>query len=650
MATEKKKGHPHDHEVAKEGGAQKGKRQRGKRQAGKPKRPEVEIARDCAHDARVQRRVLNFFNAARFAEQLTVAPHDRLEVDEETHHTGDHRAHFHHHEERLIGSELAKVLLLERDRNHPLGLRNAQDLTALHPRIAELFPGILAAFGAATYGRWDLLYDLEVGGTHIEIEHAALLRNGHVIFLADGTDTLLWDPSDEVTPQLSLLDGAATGLTTNLLCGGHSFLSDGQLLVGGGGGFGPGTPNSNQAWKFNPVTQTWTKTAGDMSTLRWYPTTLTLGDEVGPTGASGRVLVAGGEGAGGAPMEVYSEATDSFTTVTQNGVVTHDFPQTYPGLNLLPGGEVFYTPTGFGNCSTGSVYGLADPSGYFTFSAPQGATDGSWTSVSAGMNRTKGMNVLLLRTTYPFVRVLVVGGGDNATNKTVQQINLSTFSPSWGPNIAIPDGRSRVNVNVVLLPDGTVFISGGTQSAPHTCYIYDPDTAISPWKEMDELNAPRHYHSCALLLPSGKVMAAGGASPGGCTASVENTIEVFSPPYLFNPDGSPAARPCIKTINGVVPAGAVAPTVHHGSTFVIETPEADDITRVVLARPMAATHNTDTEQRVIQCSFSKTGATQLSAVAPNGVHPHALAPRGYYMVFILNAKGTPSEAKFIHLH
>jgi hypothetical protein len=65
---------------------------------------------------------------------------------------------------------------------------------------------------------------------------------------------------------------------------------------------------------------------------------------------------------------------------------------------------------------------------------------------------------------------------------------------------------------------------------------------------------------------------------------------------------------------------------------------------------MAVTHQTDTEQRVIQCLFSQTGATQISAVTPNGIHPHAIAPRGYYMVFILNSNGTPSEGKFIHLH
>ena len=67
-------------------------------------------------------------------------------------------------------------------------------------------------------------------------------------------------------------------------------------------------------------------------------------------------------------------------------------------------------------------------------------------------------------------------------------------------------------------------------------------------------------------------------------------------------------------------------------------------------RTMAWTHNTDTEQRAIQCTFAKTGARAISALAPDGIHPHEMAPRGYSMLFILNAKGIPSEGKFIHLH
>lgn len=609
--------------------------------------------RDAAQQAKVERRILRFLNEARFPDQLLVAPHDRFAIDEVAHHTSDHmeQTGHEHAAKRQFDRKTAAKLLMARDLAEPArGFERLRDAVDIFPGLADRIGDLIAAFGAPTYGRWDLLYPLEVGGTEVEIEHAALLRTSEVLFLANGTNTVLWDPSNEVTPIFTLLDGAATGLTANLLCGGHAFLSDGKLLTVGGGGFGPGAATSNQAWKYDPVARTWTQTAGTMTVQRWYPTVLTLGDETGPTGLSGRSLIAGGQSGGGAGMEVYSEATGTFTAVTQNGGVTKTFPQTYPGLNLLPGGEVFYTPTGFGNCSTGSSYGLNDPSGYFTFSAPQNATDGSWTEIGTVTNRTKGMQAILLQPTYPFVRVIVAGGGDATSNATARTINLSTLSPSWGPNTSIPDARPRVNVSVVLLPTGRVFVCGGTQAPPHTCYLYDPNAVVNPWKQMDDLNAPRHYHSCALLLPSGKVMLAGGAAAGGCTASVENTIEVFSPPYLFNPDGTPAARPTIAAIDGVAPTPAAVPTVHHGSTFLIDTPDAYDIARVVLVRPMAVTHQTDTEQRVIDCTFYRSTYSQLSAVTPDGIHPHAMAPRGYYMVFLINATGTPSEGKFIHLH
>ncbi len=126
-----------------------------------------------------------------------------------------------------------------------------------------------------------------------------------MLFLPESyiTDTLLWNPEDgNPATAFNLLTGAATGLTGALFCGGHSFLQDGKLLaVGGGPGGG-----SVEGWKFDPATDTWVQTAGNMAIKRWYPTTLTLGDD------SGRVLVVDGSPS---RMEIYSESTDSFDTV-----------------------------------------------------------------------------------------------------------------------------------------------------------------------------------------------------------------------------------------------------------------------------------------------------------------------------------------------
>jgi hypothetical protein len=128
------------------------------------------------------------------------------------------------------------------------------------------------------------------------------------------------------------------------------------------------------------------------------------------------------------------------------------------------------------------------------------------------------------------------------------------------------------------------------------------------------------------LLPTAEVMSCGWQN---------NTIEVFRPPYLFKGD-----QPVIDSI---------PEHVHLGEEFEICTEQAYQIKKVVLVRPMAPTHNTDTEQRVVQLAFNFAGEGRLNATAPDGWHPHATAPRGFYMLFIINTDGVPSVAKFIQL-
>ena len=57
--------------------------------------------------------------------------------------------------------------------------------------------------------------------------------------------------------------------------------------------------------------------------------------------------------------------------------------------------------------STGTCPGNED-SAYFEFT---GSLTGEWTDTGPN-DRTKGMSVLLLRSTYPFVQVMTVGGGE----------------------------------------------------------------------------------------------------------------------------------------------------------------------------------------------------------------------------------------------
>jgi len=405
-------------------------------------------------------------------------------------------------------------------------------------------------------------------------------------------------------------------------------LSDGRLLAAGGGGSDAGKESSSHAWKFDPVTTKWSRTSDNMAFQRWYPTVVTLGDE------PGRLLVAAGSmGSDPAPrMEVYSETTDTFEAITVSR--TGDnllFAPTYPGLHLLPGGEIFHAPTGFNDCNQEPTTDPTDPTAIFQFTSP---LVGSWTKLEVNQ-RLKGMSVLLFDTSFPFVQGLVVGGGDVSKNGTAQSMDLSSMSPVWSP--AFPLLEARIHPNLVVLPDGTVFICGGkvagTTPPPHggRCELYDPKTGLTT--EMDELILPRHYHSVALLLPDGRVMVAGGANDRGCTVSTRNSIEVFSPPYLFQ-----GPRPVISSATRFV---------EHGAAIEIKTPAASDVQRVVLARPGAVTHQTDSEQRVLPLSFQVTGADTIVAIAPGGPGANPIAPRGHYMLFILNQQGVPSVSKWV---
>jgi len=487
--------------------------------------------------------------------------------------------------------------------------------------------------------------------TPIEVIHAALMHTGKVVFIAEAysPDTLIWDPEDPVeATAFRVLSGAMTGLGTNrLACCGHSFLSDGKLLAVGGD-----APTRATAFKFNPTSEQW-ESAGTMSAPRWYPTCVTLGDD------AGRVLVVGGSEYNGGPvvptMEIYRESSNDFTRVwgpagIGDASADRAFPKLYAGLHLTPNGEIFHA-------RVGDRSGSPDRSASFAFTA---LDRGQWTEVTeaaSDSDRPNGFSVLMLKQTSTDPdRVLVVGGGSAANAIAVVDVPASPTS-MWLTG-TFPDGVGRSLVNAVALPDGSVFICGGiplsgTPPNGGAAMLYRPPSGpgLGTLATMDTLQYPRQHHSTSLLLPSGKVMVTGGEDVN------RRTIEVFSPPYLFDALGAPlpeSARPDITSF----PDPTAGTIVLHGSTFEVGTSNPPSIDRVVMVKPMAVTHQTDTEQRVIRLAHTVTGPSTISVTAPDGRvypygagggHTHAIAGRGYYMLFLLNTAGVPSRAKFIRL-
>ncbi|MDQ3180243.1 MAG: DUF1929 domain-containing protein [Acidobacteriota bacterium] len=500
-----------------------------------------------------------------------------------------------------------------------MGFRNFKEVLEIARLDRRLFDDFFHYFSEMFYGSWAVFpqnIPRRGPGDYNGVVHAALLRTGKVLFITADETTLLWDP-ENTTPS-TFEDPVNQPHTMpggySQLCGHHVFLSDGNLLSVGGGGYGS-NPLARWGYKFDPVSRTWTRTSNSMSESKWYPTAVALGDK--------RVLVTCGNEAG--HMVIYDESTDSFSDVTSGD--DRGFPNLYPGLHLLPNHVIFFSRTGWGTAGAGGGATADNQSAYFAFT---GQNTGTWNNITTDItNRAKGMSVMLLTNTPPYVRILVIGGVDYSTNHTYEIIDASVLSSAsaWGAPIAFPDGEHRSLCSAVLLPDGNVFVSGGISRTNSPCTLFNPQA--NTWSPMAALPSIRDYHSVSLLLPSGKVMVAGWYN---------SNIEIYSPPYLFG-----GARPVIST---------APPLVHHGQNFVIESPDASSIVKVVLVRPMAVTHQTDSEQKVLEMPYIHDHAnpTRLTLTAPHGGHPHSLAQQGYYMMFAINNNGVPSIAKWIYLH
>src|SRR4030095_13627078 len=110
-------------------------------------------------------------------------------------------------------------------------------------------------------------------------------------------------------------------------------------------------------------------------------------------------------------------------------------------------------------------------------------------------------------------KVMIMGGGPaGKPNKTdaidnVDIVDLKAAAPHFFP--VSPLNFPRLHLNAVLLPDHTVFVTGGSlkqEDAPLARLqpeIYDP--ATDTWTPVATSTVPRLYHSTALLLPDATV-------------------------------------------------------------------------------------------------------------------------------------------------
>ena len=439
--------------------------------------------------------------------------------------------------------------------------------------------------------------------------HSAMLPSGKVLLFSaehgvPGIHGWLLDPSTIPAPGVPI-DPATIGLTDvppptgwNPDCAGHSFLPDGRLLVAGGTlSFNPllGTP---RAYVFDPWTEQWIRIA-DMASGRWYPTNITLPD--------GTVVTMSGlndaDGSINPDIERWSQdGPDAWQLLGQKTIPF------YPYLHVLPNGNVF----------------RSGPDQQTETFDPASAT---WMPVASTIfaGRYEAPSVLLPPTLH---RVMLIGGvfGSGVPTSSVEIIDLSAATPQW--SAAAHMNSARMEHNAVILPDATVLVLGGQSNSGAveepvlTPEVFDPDSGT--WEELAPHQVPRMYHSTAILWPDGRVLLAGADNqPSG---------EVFSPPYLFR-----GPRPEISNAPAVL---------FYGTSFDIEFTSTSAANVVTLIRMSSVTHSVNKGQRYVR--LAELGSVGGNVTVPGPANAND-APPGYYMLFVVDDNGIPSEAQIVRV-
>lgn len=483
--------------------------------------------------------------------------------------------------------------------------------------------------------------------------HSAVLPTGKVMIWsypfqatntsprALATHAYLWDPSrgygddafDEVDPPAD-----ANAPNAMIFCGGGSLLANGELLTTGGTLYWPdkSVPGKEfwagikDVWTFNPWTEKWTRQP-DTRQGRWYPTQTELPD--------GRTVILGGYDENGhedvnTDFEVFTPSADpeGVGKIDLYPDAAFDKVTTYPHMFTMPDGNVL----------------MAGPTWYENALLNVGKDSFSWTNMKDSQWRTLGTAFLEPAGPAGSTRVTMVGGmnpddksadGDRTyARATTETLDVAHASDGWkaGPSMHVP----RANFNTVTLPDSSVVALGGSNGTSKTngglyatwddnrsrqIELRDPKT--KEWRLGPAQQEDRAYHSTAVLLPDGRILSGGDDRSGMRTT---DTGEIYSPPYLFR-----GPRPLI---------GAAPQKAGYGLPFHIGA--SGGATRAVLMAPGVTTHATDMQARHVELAITHRGANGLDVLAPPSA---GVAPPGWYMLFVLNAEGVPSVARWVHV-
>jgi YVTN family beta-propeller protein len=426
------------------------------------------------------------------------------------------------------------------------------------------------------------------------------------------TYTVTYDPSNnQITERLVSETGH------DMFCPGTSLLSDGRLLVNGG-------LSAGKTSIFDSVANTWS-TGATMNIARAYNASTPLAD--------GSVLTLGGSWSGGVGNkhgEIWSAAAG---WQRLSGVPIDPMLSVDPSRAFGMDSHFWLLPSGNGrvlHAGPGMAMNWID-------------TRGNGQVSSAGTRGDDEFSVSGNTVMYDAGKILKTGGAPayDSANANANSYIIDTTTGSAAVRKINPMAYRRAFQNSVVLPNGQVVIVGGQTYAVGFSdansvlvpELFDPTTeAFVP---LAPIAAPRNYHSFAVLLPDGRVLSGGGGLCGNGCAANHSDFQTLSPPYLYNPDGSSAVRPVLLT----------APrTAAHGTTIRITADSA--VSSASIVRLSSTTHTVNNDQRRLSLVMRSVGNNSYDIDVPSNA---GWAVPGEYMLFVMNANGTPSVSKTIRI-
>jgi galactose oxidase len=471
-------------------------------------------------------------------------------------------------------------------------------------------PGVVGQWGAT------------IGFPLVPVAAALLPDNQLLTWSADSDESFAPEGSANWTQTaiLNLNTGVVTQVKVsntdhNMFCPGVAILANGEIIVAGG-------DSDDQTSIYNPATDSWS-TGSPLNLPRGYNGMTLL--------SNGQAFTLGGSwsgGFGGKTAEVWSQTGGwrELPGVPENSILTQKY------ASQLDDAYGWFIATSDGNVLQ------AGPSQEMHWITTSGA--GSITP--AGLRGNSPTEMEGNAVYYDTDQVLTLGGAANFTGQSATDdpstkkayvINFSSGTPEVTETGSMH--YARTYANSVVLPNGQVLVVGGQTSAwsfRDTNSVLNPelwDPTTGKFSVMAPEAEPRNYHSVAVLLPSGQVFSGGGGLCGTCKTNHEDG-QIYSPPYLFNADGTIATQPVIES----------APTAaSDGQTISVTTDSP--VSSFSMVRYGESTHSANDDQRFMPLPIvSSSGDTyQLTLPSDPGV-----ALPGPYMLFAINSSGTPSVA------